>query len=51
MMHDELSAKDKQRIRKSLLEYCGQDTFAMVELLRKLERQVSKKKVGGTHGS
>ena len=29
----QVSEEDKQRLRNALLEYCSQDTFAMVRLL------------------
>jgi predicted RecB family nuclease len=33
-----LDASERDKIRKALLEYCGQDTLAMVRLLGKLQR-------------
>ena len=35
-----LSAKEKQKMRISLLEYCKLDTLAMVEVLRKLKETI-----------
>ncbi len=34
MIHPETSAKRRQALRKALLEYCGQDTLALVRLAR-----------------
>ena len=33
-----LGSSERETIRKNLLEYCGQDTLAMVEVLKKLSR-------------
>jgi len=35
-----LSAKEKQKMRTSLLEYCKLDTLAMVEILRELKESI-----------
>jgi hypothetical protein len=35
-----LSAKEKQKMRTSLLEYCKLDTLAMVEILKRLRQEV-----------
>jgi hypothetical protein len=32
-----IDASERDRIRKALLDYCGQDTLAMVRLLEKLK--------------
>ncbi len=37
MTFGNVSAQEKERIRKALLTYCGQDTQAMVDVLHKLE--------------
>jgi len=38
LVHGDLDPKEKQSLRKALLEYCGQDTMAMVKLLEHLRR-------------
>ena len=35
---DEIDSKEKERLRKALLAYCGQDSLAMVKLLEHLEK-------------
>jgi hypothetical protein len=40
LMRGGLSSDERQRIRKALLDYCGQDTLAMVRLVETL-RSVS----------
>ena len=35
-----LDCDERERIRKALLDYCGQDTLAMVRLLEKLRLSI-----------
>lgn len=35
---DGASEKEKERVRKALIEYCTQDTYAMVEILERLRK-------------
>jgi len=39
LIHGKLDSKEKQALRNALLEYCRQDTMAMVKLLEYLNRQ------------
>ena len=41
MIHGGLGSKERQTLRNALLEYCRQDTMAMVKLLEHLNRQDS----------
>ena len=38
MIHEETGSKEKQTLRNALLEYCRQDTMAMVKLLEHLKK-------------
>ena len=38
LIHGELGSKERQTLRKALLEYCRQDTMAMVKLLEHLRK-------------
>jgi hypothetical protein len=42
-----LGRDEHERIRKALLDYCGQDTLAMVRLLDRLKLQAGMGKLGG----
>jgi predicted RecB family nuclease len=37
LIHDGLDHVERDRVRKSLLDYCGQDTLAMLRLVEKLQ--------------
>jgi predicted Zn-dependent protease len=39
LVRGKVDHSDQDRIRKALLDYCGQDTMAMVRLLEKLKLQ------------
>lgn len=43
MVHENLTAEEKEQIRQNLLTYCKLDTWAMVEIWRKLKRELLKK--------
>ena len=38
LVHGDLDCNERDRIRKALLEYCGQDTLALVRLLQNLRQ-------------
>ena len=42
LMKPDVSDADKKKIRKDLLDYCGQDTLAMVKLVEILKSKVKK---------
>ena len=39
LVSDEMAEKEKQEIRKNLLKYCEQDTWAMVEIVKRFQQQ------------
>ncbi len=43
MVHGNLTAGEKEQIRQNLLTYCKLDTWAMVEIWRKLKQELLKK--------
>ena len=43
MINADTPKREKKRIHKNLLEYCGQDTLAMVMLAERLEKNVAIK--------
>jgi hypothetical protein len=38
LVHGDLNPKERQSLKKALLEYCSQDALAMVRLLEHLRR-------------
>ena len=50
MIRGAVDADEKRRLKAALLEYCGQDTFAMVRLLETLGAFGSNEAAGGGVG-